>query len=122
MKKITNVKWMRLLKVLHLLGMALLCAGLLGMSLASMQQKADAQLIAWFNLGFMRSGGALLIATALIYHVFTRYGFKRRWILGKWIATICLFAVSFLLPPSLGLVAVQLSLLLIIILLSVYKW
>lgn len=78
MKKITNVKWMRLLKVLHLLGMALLCAGLLWMSLASMQQKADIQLIAWFNLGFMRSGGVLLVATALIYHVFTRYGFKGR--------------------------------------------
>ena len=37
MKKITNPKWMKLLKILHLLGMVLLCTGLLGTELLQIQ-------------------------------------------------------------------------------------
>lgn len=122
MKKMMNPKWMKLLKVFHLLGMALLCIGLLGTSLVLLQQEPDEQLLAWLQTGFMRSGGLFVMATGLIYNIFTRYGFKRRWILGKWVVTVLLFAVSFLLPPSFGVVALQLGLLFVIILLSVYKW
>mgnify|MGYP006864472382 CR=1 FL=1 len=122
MKKMMNPKWMKLLKVFHLLGMALLCIGLLGTSLVLLQQEPDEQLLAWLQTGFMSSGGIFVMATGLIYNIFTRYGFKRRWILGKWVVTVLLFAVSFLLPPSFGVVALQLGLLFVIILLSVYKW
>lgn len=122
MKKMMNPKWMKLLKVFHLLGMALLCIGLLGTSLVLLQQEPDGQLLAWLQTGFMRSGGIFVMATGLIYNIFTRYGFKRRWILGKWVVTVLLFAVSFLLPPSFGVVALQMGLLFVIILLSVYKW
>ena len=122
MKKMMNPKWMKLLKVFHLLGMALLCIGLLGTSLVLLQQEPDEQLLAWLQTGFMSSGGLFVMATGLIYNIFTRYGFKRRWILGKWVVTVLLFAVSFLLPPSFGVVALQLGLLFVIILLSVYKW
>lgn len=122
MKKMMNPKWMKLLKVFHLLGMALLCIGLLGTSLVLLQQEPDGQLLAWLQTGFMSSGGIFVMATGLIYNIFTRYGFKRRWILGKWVVTVLLFAVSFLLPPSFGVVALQMGLLFVIILLSVYKW
>ena len=122
MKKMMNPKWMKLLKVFHLLGMALLCIGLLGTSLVLLQQEPDGQLLAWLQTGFMSSGGIFVMATGLIYNIFTRYGFKRRWILGKWVVTVLLFAVSFLLPPSFGVVALQMGLLFVIILLAVYKW
>ncbi len=122
MKKMMNPKWMKLLKVFHLLGMALLCIGLLGTSLVLLQQEPDGQLLAWLQTGFMSSGGIFVMATGLIYNIFTRYGFKRRWILGKWVVTVLLFAVSFLLPPFFGVVALQMGLLFVIILLSVYKW
>lgn len=122
MKKMMNPKWMKLLKVFHLLGMVLLCIGLLGTSLVLLQQEPDGQLLAWLQTGFMSSGGIFVMATGLIYNIFTRYGFKRRWILGKWVVTVLLFAVSFLLPPSFGVVALQMGLLFVIILLSVYKW
>lgn len=121
-EKMMNPKWMKLLKVFHLLGMALLCIGLLGTSLVLLQQEPDGQLLAWLQTGFMSSGGIFVMATGLIYNIFTRYGFKRRWILGKWVVTVLLFAVSFLLPPSFGVVALQMGLLFVIILLSVYKW
>lgn len=121
-EKMMNPKWMKLLKVFHLLGMVLLCIGLLGTSLVLLQQEPDGQLLAWLQTGFMSSGGIFVMATGLIYNIFTRYGFKRRWILGKWVVTVLLFAVSFLLPPSFGVVALQMGLLFVIILLSVYKW
>lgn len=41
MKKITNPKWMKRLKLLHLLGAMLLCTGLLGASAAWLEPEPD---------------------------------------------------------------------------------
>ncbi len=122
MKKITNPKWMKLLKVLHLLGMILLCAGLLGAKLLLLQPDPDLPTVALLGANFTRNGGILLLGTGLIYNLFTRYGVKRMWIVLKWVATAALIAISVLLPASVLIVAVQLLLLLFMIAASVYKW
>lgn len=122
MKKITNPKWMKLLKLLHLLGAALLCAGLLGASAAQLQPEPDWQLITFFGMHFTRNGGILLLATGLIYNLFTRYGFKGLWIMLKWIATIVLVVVSVVWRASAFVLLIQLVLLAVIMALSVYKW
>lgn len=122
MKKITNPKWMKRLKLLHLLGTMLLCTGLLGASAAWLAPEPDQQLIAFFTLQFTRNGGILLLATGLIYNLFTGYGFKRLWIVLKWIATVLLIAVSVGLRSSALVLPIQLALLAVIMVLSVYKW
>ena len=122
MKKITNPKWMRLLKILHLLGMVILCTGLLGTKLLQIQSHPDLQTVAILGANFTRNGGILVLGAGLIYNLFTRYGFKRMWIILKWAATIVLVAVSVLLPASIPLIVMQLCLLLFMIVLSVYKW
>ena len=76
MKKITNPKWMRLLKILHLLGMVILCTGLLGTKLLQIQSHPDLQTVAILGANFTRNGGILVLGTGLIYNLFTRYGFN----------------------------------------------
>lgn len=122
MKKITNAKWMKLLKLLHLLGTVLLCTGLLGASAVWLQPEPNQQLIAFLGMHFTRNGGILLIVTGLIYNLFTGYGFKRLWIVLKWIATVLLVVVSVILQSSALLLPIQLALLVVILVLSVYKW
>ena len=73
MKKITNPKWMKLLKVLHLLGMILLCVGLLGAKVLLLQPDPDLPTVALLGANFTRNGGILLLGTGLIYNLFTRY-------------------------------------------------
>ena len=121
MKKIIRPKWMKLLKVLHLLGMLLLCTGMLATT--ALQMQPAAQSIA-FNFGgnFTRNGGILLLGTGLVYNLFTRYGWKQRWIISKWAATIVLIAVSVTVQATTVLFMLQLFLLLTITVLSVYKW
>lgn len=121
MKKITNPKWMKLLKVVHLLGMLLLCTGMLATT--ALQMQSDAQSMV-FNFGgnFTRNGGILLLGTGLVYNLFTRYGWNRLWIVLKWVATIVLIVVSVTLPASMMLIAIQLFLLAAITTVSVYKW
>ena len=121
MKKITNPKWMKLLKVVHLLGMLLLCTGMLATTALQMQPDAQSMV---FNFGgnFTRNGGILLLGTGLVYNLFTRYGWNRLWIVLKWVATIVLIVVSVTLPASMVLIAIQLFLLAAITTVSVYKW
>lgn len=121
MKKITNPKWMKLLKVVHLLGMLLLCTGMLATT--ALQMQSDAQSMV-FNFGgnFTRNGGILLLGTGLVYNLFTRYGWNRLWIVLKWVATIVLIVVSVTLPASMMLIVIQLFLLAAITTVSVYKW
>lgn len=122
MKNLTNPNWIRLLKLLHVWGTVLLCAGLLGAGVVSLQPEPDQQLLDAFGAYFTRSGGILLLATGLIYSGFTRYGWKRLWIALKWVATALLIAVSVVGQPPAVVLAAQLALLTAIVALSVYKW
>lgn len=122
MKKITNPNGMKLLRLLHLLGTMLLCAGLLGSSAASLQTEPDLQLIEFLGAGFTRSGGILLLATGLAYQLFTRYGGKRLWVILKWVATFLLIGVSVAARPAALTLCLQLALLTGLLALSVYKW
>ncbi len=122
MKKITNPNGMKLLKLLHVWGTVLLCVGLLGASVVSLQPEPDQQLLAVFGAYFTRNGGILLLATGLIYNGFTRYGWKRLWIVLKWVATVLLIAVSVMGQSAAVVLAVQLAILAAMVVLSVYKW
>lgn len=64
----------------------------------------------------------MLLATGLIYNLFTRYGFKGFWIMLKWIATIVLVVVSVVWRIAAFVLPIQLVLLAVIMVLSVYKW
>ncbi len=64
----------------------------------------------------------LLLATGLIYNGFTRYGWKRLWIVLKWVATALLIAVSVMGQSAAVVLAVQLAILAAMVVLSVYKW
>ena len=120
MHKLTNYYALRGLKCVHLLATVLWCGGSITAMLLYYTEGLSTTVETILHTYLIRPGIWTLIATGVIYTLFTSFSCKQRWVRTKWIVTFAT-ALSgvFIIPvPVADLVKVVLMVALVVI--SVY--
>ena len=120
MHKLTNYYALRGLKCIHLLATVLWCGGSIAAMLLYYTEGLSASVETVLHTYLIRPGIWTLIATGVIYTLFTSFSCKQRWVRTKWIVTFAtaLSGVFIASAPMADLVKVALMVALVII--SVY--
>lgn len=88
MKKIKNIKMIRLLKLIHIIGASMFIGGI-GCLMVLLIHTVDGNILNAIMDSVVLMGMRILILSGLIYGLFTNYGFKKHtWIWMKWVLTI----------------------------------
>ena len=120
MHKLTNYYALKGLKCIHLLATVLWCGGSLAAMLLYYTEGLSTSVETVLHTYLIRPGIWTLIATGMIYTLFTGFSCKQRWVRTKWIVTFttALSGVFIASVPMADLVKVVLMVALVII--SVY--
>ena len=120
MHKLTNYYALKGLKCIHLLATVLWCGGSLAAMLLYYTEGLSTTVETVLHTYLIRPGIWTLIATGIIYTLFTGFSCKQRWVRTKWIVTFAtaLSGVFIASVPMADLVKVVLMVALVII--SVY--
>jgi hypothetical protein len=120
MHKLTNYYALKGLKCFHLLATVLWCGGSLAAMLLYYTEGLSTSVETVLHTYLIRPGIWTLIATGMIYTLFTGFSCKQRWVRTKWIVTFAtaLSGVFIASVPMADLVKVVLMVALVII--SVY--
>ncbi len=120
MIKISNYYTMRFLKCIHIFAMLLWCSGAASIILLDGASTLSAEIETLFSTYFVRPGVFGLVATGLVYTLFTNFTCKQRWIRAKWIITFAtaLSGIVILSTPLENMIKTLLMLTLVVI--SVY--
>ena len=120
MHKLTNYYALKGLKCIHLLATVLWCGGSIASMLLYYTEGLSASVETVLHTYLIRPGIWTLIATGVIYTLFTSFSCKQRWVRTKWIVTFAtaLSGVFIASVPMADLVKVVLMVALIVI--SVY--
>ena len=120
MQKLTNYYALKGLKCIHLLATVLWCGGSLAAMLLYYTEGLSTSVEIVLHTYLIRPGIWTLIATGVIYTLFTSFSCKQRWVRTKWIVTFAtaLSGVFIASVPMADLVKVILMVALVII--SVY--
>ena len=120
MHKLTNYYALKGLKCIHLLATVLWCGGSIASMLLYYTEGLSASVETVLHTYLIRPGIWTLIATGVIYTLFTSFSCKQRWVRTKWIVTFAtaLSGVFIASVPMADLVKVVLMVALVII--SVY--
>jgi hypothetical protein len=120
MHKLTNYYALKGLKCIHLLATVLWCGGSLAAMLLYYTEGLSTSVEIVLHTYLIRPGIWTLIATGMIYTLFTGFSCKQRWVRTKWIVTFAtaLSGVFIASAPMADLVKVVLMVTLVII--SVY--
>ena len=120
MHKLTNYYALKGLKCIHLLATVLWCGGSLAAMLLYYTEGLSTSVETVLHTYLIRPGIWTLIATGVIYTLFTGFSCKQRWVRTKWIVTFAtaLSGVFIASVPMADLVKVVLMVALVII--SVY--
>ena len=120
MHKLTNYYALKGLKCIHLLATVLWCGGSLAAMLLYYTKGLSTSVETVLHTYLIRPGIWTLIATGMIYTLFTGFSCKQRWVRTKWIVTFAtaLSGVFIASAPMADLVKVVLMVALVII--SVY--
>ena len=120
MHKLTNYYALKGLKCIHLLATVLWCGGSIAAMLLYYTEGLSASVETVLHTYLIRPGIWTLIATGIIYTLFTSFSCKQRWVRTKWIVTFAtaLSGVFIASAPMADLVKVALMVALVII--SVY--
>jgi hypothetical protein len=120
MHKLTNYYALKGLKCIHLLATVLWCGGSLAAMLLYYTEGLSTSVETVLHTYLIRPGIWTLIATGIIYTLFTGFSCKQRWVRTKWIVTFAtaLSGVFIASVPMADLVKVVLMVALVII--SVY--
>ena len=120
MQKLTNYYALRGLKCVHLLATVLWCGGSIAAMLLYYTAGLSTTVETVLHTYLIRPGIWTLIATGVIYTLFTSFSCKQRWVRTKWIVTFAtaLSGVFIASVPMADLVKVVLMVALIVI--SVY--
>ncbi len=120
MHKLTNYYALKGLKCIHLLATVLWCGGSLAAMLLYYTEGLSTSVETVLHTYLIRPGIWTLIATGVIYTLFTSFSCKQRWVRTKWIVTFAtaLSGVFIASVPMADLVKVILMVALVII--SVY--
>jgi hypothetical protein len=120
MHKLTNYYALKGLKCIHLLATVLWCGGSIAAMLLYYTEGLSASVETVLHTYLIRPGIWTLIATGIIYTLFTGFSCKQRWVRTKWIVTFttALSGVFIASVPMADLVKVVLMVALIVI--SVY--
>ena len=120
MHKLTNYYALKGLKCIHLLATVLWCGGSLAAMLLYYTEGLSTSVEIVLHTYLIRPGIWTLIATGVIYTLFTSFSCKQRWVRTKWIVTFttALSGVFIASVPMADLVKVVLMVALIVI--SVY--
>ena len=87
MHKLTNYYALKGLKCIHLLATVLWCGGSLAAMLLYYTEGLSTTVEAVLHTYLIRPGIWTLIATGVIYTLFTSFSCKQRWVRTKWIVT-----------------------------------
>ena len=117
MHKLTNYYALRGLKCVHLLATVLWCGGSIAAMLLYYTEGLSASVETVLHTYLIRPGIWTLIATGVIYTLFTSFSCKQRWVRTKWIVTFAtaLSGVFIASVPMADLVKVVLMVALVII-------
>jgi hypothetical protein len=120
MHKLTNYYALKGLKCIHLLATVLWCGGSLAAMLLYYTEGLSTSVETVLHTYLIRPGIWTLIATGMIYTLFTGFSCKQRWVRTKWIVTFAtaLSGVFIASVPMADMVKVVLMVALVII--SVY--
>ena len=120
MHKLTNYYALKGLKCIHLLATVLWCGGSIAAMLLYYTEGLSASVETVLHTYLIRPGIWTLIATGVIYTLFTSFSCKQRWVRTKWIVTFAtaLSGVFIASVPMADLVKVVLMVALVVI--SVY--
>ena len=120
MHKLTNYYALKGLKCIHLLATVLWCGGSLAAMLLYYTEGLSTTVETVLHTYLIRPGIWTLIATGIIYTLFTSFSCKQRWVRTKWVVTFAtaLSGVFIASAPMADLVKVALMVALLII--SVY--
>ena len=120
MHKLTNYYALKGLKCIHLLATVLWCGGSIAAMLLYYTEGLSTTVETVLHTYLIRPGIWTLIATGVIYTLFTSFSCKQRWVRTKWIVTFAtaLSGVFIASVPMADLVKVVLMVALVII--SVY--
>ena len=120
MHKLTNYYALKGLKCIHLLATVLWCGGSLAAMLLYYTEGLSTSVEIVLHTYLIRPGIWTLIATGIIYTLFTSFSCKQRWVRTKWIVTFAtaLSGVFIASVPMADMVKVVLMVALVII--SVY--
>ena len=120
MHKLTNYYALKGLKCVHLLATVLWCGGSLAAMLLYYTEGLSTSVEIVLHTYLIRPGIWTLIATGVIYTLFTSFSCKQRWVRTKWIVTFAtaLSGVFIASVPMADLVKVVLMVALVVI--SVY--
>ena len=120
MHKLTNYYALKGLKCIHLLATVLWCGGSLAAMLLYYTEGLSTSVENVLHTYLIRPGIWTLIATGVIYTLFTSFSCKQRWVRTKWIVTFAtaLSGVFIASVPMADLVKVVLMVALVVI--SVY--
>ena len=120
MHKLTNYYALKGLKCIHLLATVLWCGGSLAAMLLYYTEGLSTSVETVLHTYLIRPGIWTLIATGMIYTLFTGFSCKHRWVRTKWVVTFAtaLSGVFIASVPMADLVKVVLMVALVII--SVY--
>ena len=120
MHKLTNYYALKGLKCIHLLATVLWCGGSLAAMLLYYTEGLSTSVETVLHTYLIRPGIWTLIATGMIYTLFTGFSCKQRWVRTKWIVTFttALSGVFIASVPMADLVKVVLMVALVVI--SVY--
>ena len=120
MQKLTNYYALRGLKCVHLLATVLWCGGSIAAMLLYYTEGLSTTVETVLHTYLIRPGIWTLIATGVIYTLFTSFSCKQRWVRTKWIVTFAtaLSGVFIASVPMADLVKVVLMVALVVI--SVY--
>ena len=117
MHKLTNYYALKGLKCVHLLATVLWCGGSLAAMLLYYTEGLSTSVETVLHTYLIRPGIWTLIATGIIYTLFTSFSCKQRWVRTKWIVTFAtaLSGVFIASVPMADLVKVVLMVALVII-------
>lgn len=120
MHKLTNYYALKGLKCIHLLATVLWCGGSLAAMLLYYTEGLSTSVETVLHTYLIRPGIWTLIATGMIYTLFTGFSCKQRWVRTKWIVTFAtaLSGVFIASVPMADLIKVVLMVALVVI--SVY--
>ena len=120
MQKLTNYYALRGLKCVHLLATVLWCGGSIAAMLLYYTEGLSTTVETVLHTYLIRPGIWTLIATSVIYTLFTSFSCKQRWVRTKWVVTFAtaLSDVFIASVPVADLVKVVLMVTLVVI--SVY--
>lgn len=87
MHKLTNYYALRGLKCIHLIATVLWCGGSIAAMLLYYTGSLSANVETVLHTYLIRPGICALIATGIIYTLFTSFSCKQRWVRAKWMVT-----------------------------------